>query len=82
MTVAQYYYDNVIAPFYTLANNGDVSPQGISFYEKAVFACARLNEQAGLPEKALSHLRRLVEYNTPERAQAEREITRIENGKE
>jgi outer membrane protein assembly factor BamD (BamD/ComL family) len=81
-SVAQYYYDNVIAPFYTLANNGDVSPQGISFYEKAVFACARLNEQAGLPEKALSHLRRLVEYNTPERAQAEREITRIENGKE
>ncbi len=82
VTVAQYYYDNVIAPFYTLANNGDVSPQGISFYEKAVFACARLNEQAGLPGKALSYLRRLVEYGTPERAQAEREIARIENGKE
>ena len=81
-SVAQYYYDNVIAPFYTLADNGEVSPQGVSFYEKAVFACARLNEQAGAPIKALTILRRLVEYDTPDRAQAEREIARIENGKE
>ena len=81
-TVAQYYYDNVIAPFYNLADNGDVSPQCVSFYEKAVFASARLHEQAGTPRKALAALRRLVEYDTPERAQAEREIARIENGKE
>jgi hypothetical protein len=81
-TVSKYYYDNVIAPFYTLADNGDVSPSCISFYEKAVFACARLNEQAGNPRKSLAILRRLTEYGTPERAQAEREIARIENGKE
>ncbi len=81
-TVAKYYYDNVIAPFYTLADNGDVSPSCISFYEKAVFACARLNEQSGNPRKSLAILRRLAEYGTPERAQAEREIARIENGKE
>ncbi len=81
-SIAQYYYDNVIAPFYTLADNGDVSPQSVSFYEKAVFASARLHEQAGTPRKALAVLRRLVEYDTPERAQAEREIARIENGKE
>ena len=81
-SVAQHYYDNVIAPFYTLANSGDVSPLCVSFYEKAVFACARLNEQAGATGKALSILRRLTEYKTPERAQAEREIARIENGKE
>ena len=81
-TVAQYYYDNVIAPFYNLAENGDVSPQCVSFYEKAVFASVRLHEQAGTPRKALAALRRLIEYDTPERAQAERDIARIENGKE
>jgi outer membrane protein assembly factor BamD (BamD/ComL family) len=81
-TVAQYYYDNVIAPFYAHREKGPVSPQGISFYERAVFACARLREQAGDVSGALEVLRRMREYNTPDRAQAEREIERIENGKE
>ena len=80
-SVAQYYYDNVISPFFGIEEK-DVTPQCVAFFEKAVFACARLHEQAGLPGKALSILRRLVEYDTPERAQAEREIARIENGKE
>ena len=80
-SVAQYYYDNVISPFCSLEEK-DVTPQCIAFFEKAVFASVRLLEQAGLPGKALSILRRLVEYDTPERAQAEREIARIQNGKE
>ncbi len=80
-SVAKYYYDNVIEPFYNLENK-DMTPQCIAFFEKAVFACARLHEQSGAPEKALSVLRRMTEYGTPERAQAEREIARIEKGKE
>ena len=79
--VAKYYYDNVIGPFYNLGEN-DMTPQCVAFFEKAVFACARLHEQAGAPGSALDILRRLVEYGTPERAQAEREISRIQNGKE
>ena len=81
-SVAKLYYDNVITPFYALADKGTVSPQGVSFYERAAFACARLREQAGEIEGALEILRRIKEYDTPDRAQAEREIERIENGKE
>ena len=81
-TVAKFYYDNVITPFYAHRDKGNVSPQGVSFYERAVFACARLREQAGEIEGALEILRRLREYNTPDRAHAEQEIDRIENGKE
>ena len=81
-SVAKYYYDNVITPFYAHRAKGPVSPQGVSFYERAVFACARLREQAGNVSGALEVLRRMREYNTPDRAQAEREIERIENGKE
>ena len=80
-SVAKYYYDNVIEPFYNLGGS-DVTPKCVAFFEKAAFACARLYEQAGAPGTALSILRRMTEFGTPERAQAEREIARIENGKE
>ncbi len=80
-TAADHYYDDVIAPFYALAESGEVSPASISFYERAVFACAQLKERQGHPEGAIGILRRLVKYGTPERELALREIERLQNAR-
>ena len=77
---AQEYYENVIQVFYELAEKGRPSDTCVLFYERAVFAAARILEQLGDENGALGILRRLREYKTPEREQAVREIERIENG--
>ncbi len=78
-SAADRYYNDVITPFYALAEEGNVQASTISFYERAVFACALLKERQGKTDEAIGILRRLVEYDTPEREPALREIERLQN---